>query len=659
MKAELILENIGQYRGLKKYAINSGVITIFQGKNSLGKTTIIKAVGTALSSPIVSKNLMLEANKFGILPRDKKKRAPLVNYDENMAKIILIYDGENIEIIINKDGTIKTNFNGNEMFLYSGMLTKNSKILENLASGDYEFQWIVTEMSNASKYEDLKSIVDSYIELNNVVKATLEDINKKIGKNLSENEDLIEKKKNLEEDLLKVQEDMNNIDLPGREVYENLKSQENEKKAEIKGAENQLKKINDDIVKFDKDIKVMDDEISAKDDEINDIKNKMKENKEEIDRLKDLNENEINKEIHDYQKKLDPININLGKVLWGLSVWSNLKKNKQESNICPICESNIVITLKKIEQKINNLRKEEESYENKIYDINVEIKVLENKLKDKKEKIPLLKSQIDSHDKNIRDHAMEKDNLQEEKTRMVQKGKGQLLENKKDIEALIENMNSELEKVVGEKEDYEKRYEVLVPFVEKEKELTEEIAKIEGKIEKNNEEIETYKEITLFEEKIPIEKAEEVINKLSDEFDIIIDHIINKINEQRLGAAKKFNTTIKNVMKEIDLPNIENIFLETDNYNLKIIGKGGKPLPEGSLGGAEKATIGGILQVSCKQTYLRDFPFFIGDDLILDFDPENAEKFINYLKKLAKEEDLFVLITKPTSDKEIVQVELQ
>lgn len=657
MKAELILENIGQYRGLKKYTINSGVITIFQGKNSLGKSTIIKAVGTALSSPIVSKNLMLEANKFGILPRDKKKGAPLVNYDENIAKIVLIYDGENVEIIINKDGTIKTNFNGNEVFLYSGMLIKNSRILENLASGDYEFQWIVTEMSNASKYEDLKSIVDSYIELNNVAKATLEGINNEIGKNLSENEDLIEKKKNLEEDLLKVQDDKNKIDLPGREVYDNLLAEESEKKAEIKGAKDQLKKINDDIVKFDEDIKVKDDEISAKEDEINEIKNKMKETQELIDTYKAYKENEIKTEIINYQNEIIPLNKDLGVIIERLSVFSNLKKNKIESDICPICESNIAITLEKIEHKIYDLRKEEESYENTIYDINAKKAMLDSKLKDKG-KIQILESNIISFENNIRTHEMQKSNFQDEKTKMVQKGKGKILENKKDIDAQIEKKDKELERIIGEIDDYTKRYEVLLPFVENEKTLNEEIAKIVGKIEKNNEEIETYEEITLFEEKIPIEKAENIITKLSDEFEIIIDHIINKINEQRLGAAKKFNATIKNVMEELELPNIENIYLETDNYNLKIIGKGGNLLPEGSLGGAEKATIGGILQVSCKQTYLKDFPFFIGDDLILDFDPENAEKFINYLKKLAKEEDLFVIMTRPTNDKEILQIEL-
>ena len=74
MKAKLILENIGSHRGIREYDINSGMITIFEGSNSSGKSTIIKSIATALSSPINSKNLFNEANKFGILPREGKDR---------------------------------------------------------------------------------------------------------------------------------------------------------------------------------------------------------------------------------------------------------------------------------------------------------------------------------------------------------------------------------------------------------------------------------------------------------------------------------------------------------------------------------------------------------------------------------------------------------
>ena len=135
-------------------------------------------------------------------------------------------------------------------------------------------------------------------------------------------------------------------------------------------------------------------------------------------------------------------------------------------------------------------------------------------------------------------------------------------------------------------------------------------------------------------------------------------YLIGKINDQKLGAGKKFNSTIKNVIKELQLENFEDIQINLDNYNLDIIKKGGKIQAPGSLGGAEKGIIGGILQISCKQTYLNEIPIFVGDDILLDFDPENAEKFINYLKKIAQTEDMFIIMTKPTNDPKITQIEI-
>ncbi|KKM17562.1 hypothetical protein LCGC14_1674490, partial [marine sediment metagenome] len=120
MKAEIILENIGQYQGIKRFEVNSGSITLFQGKNSLGKTTIIRAIAAAISSPITSNNLITEANKFGILPRENQD-APLVNYEEDYAKITINFAEKSFEATIQKNGKIdvKDKKMGNENFLYA------------------------------------------------------------------------------------------------------------------------------------------------------------------------------------------------------------------------------------------------------------------------------------------------------------------------------------------------------------------------------------------------------------------------------------------------------------------------------------------------------------------------------------------------------------
>ena len=267
MKGEIILENIGQYKGIKKYFLESGFITLFQGKNSLGKTTIIKSIAAALSPPIESENLIQEANKFGILPR-KGQKAPLVNFDEENAKIILKYDTEIIETTIHKDGKINSNFKGNEIFLYSSMLVKNSKIQEHLASGDYNFSWIVSEMSNAGKYEELKENIDSYKRLNDVTQALLEDINEKVGNYITEINKLTEKKEDIEPELKKVQDEIANMDLSKFPEYQKLLKEEKKKQEELKKAKSRLESQ-------EKKVKTIENEINGYDSEINSLNNQL------------------------------------------------------------------------------------------------------------------------------------------------------------------------------------------------------------------------------------------------------------------------------------------------------------------------------------------------------------------------------------------------
>ncbi|GAJ14582.1 unnamed protein product, partial [marine sediment metagenome] len=208
-------------------------ITIFEGSNSSGKSTIIKSIATALSSPITSNNLFNEANKFGILPRQDKD-SPIVNIFEDKATINLKYGKSDIHDILLKDGTVETDFKGNENFLYTGMLLKNSKIQEYLASGNDDFQWIVSEMSNGGKYEELKVLNDAYIRLADMQTIALKDINKAVGANLKNNKDLEEQKKPLSDEIKKVRDEIINFDAPELKKW-------TEKKGKI---EREIKKLN-------------------------------------------------------------------------------------------------------------------------------------------------------------------------------------------------------------------------------------------------------------------------------------------------------------------------------------------------------------------------------------------------------------------------------
>ena len=655
MKGEIILENIGQYKGIKKYDLESGFITLFQGKNSLGKTTIIKSIAAALSPPIESENLIHEANKFGILPR-KGQKAPLVNFDEENAKIILKYDKEIIETIIHKDGRINSNFKGNEIFLYSCMLFKNSKIQEHLASGDYNFSWIVSEMSNAGKYEDIKENIDSYKRLNDVSKALLEDINEKIGNYITEINKFTEKKEDIEPKLKKVQNEIANMDLSQFPEYQKLIKEEEEKQKELKiaksrfeSAEKKAKTIENEIIGYDSEINSLNNQLNKYEKGIKDIMKK-------IEALSETPTDDLKNIIIKKQEELPALSEELGKKRSYKDIFHNIKQAKIESDECIICGSNIKLTQVQVEKKIKYLKVEIDEILTKKHEIDVEIETAKNKLKEA-EKLPSEKKKL----KNAKIAMNVASNTINDLKSKNQTMEDTLKKNQGDFSIVtkqIMELNAEIEKIKKDIMDYAKNVEELNVLEKKKRKLEKEIKDLEVFIEKNKELVKENSEIELFNIKIPIEKANGIIDKISTELKEINNFLNDNINEQRKGAAKKFNSSIKNVIQELNLANFENISIDLNDFSLKIINKGGKVQPHGSLGGAEKGIIGGILQISCKQTYLPDIPFFVGDDIILDFDPENAEKFMNYLKKIAQDEDIFIVMTKPTTDTSITKIQI-
>ena len=65
-----------------------------------------------------------------------------------------------------------------------------------------------------------------------------------------------------------------------------------------------------------------------------------------------------------------------------------------------------------------------------------------------------------------------------------------------------------------------------------------------------------------------------------------------------------------------------------------------------------------ILQLSLKETYIPDVPFFLLDDVAEDFDPDRRNVIFNYLKDKAEENDWFVVVTKVREDVEKPTIKL-
>ena len=512
-------------------------------------------------------------------------------------------------------------------------------------------------MSYAGKYQVLKDSIDSYVRLNDSNLASLEDINKKIGIYIEDIEKKTKVRAEIEKRLKKVTEDKKNLDMAKVPEYQKLASQKKEKLGEVTRAKKQLKSANhrlDSIQKeletFESNLKTFESEMGKKQRYIQDID-------EKILKLKKYNIQELQDKIIKNQKELLPLSERLGQLKVFKELNNTFYQSRMESVIvCPLCENNAKITPESVRKKVNEYKVEIDEVLIKKGKFESDNETLEIKIEETK-KIPQLKKTRNQDFNSVKQKLQLKSSIEnqikQKKTELIS-----LLQDPEDLTQIIKKIHDDLDKIIKEMDTVASGYEELKSILEKEKKHEEQLQHIKVDIEKNRELIKENSEIDIFGLKVPVEKAGIVMNKLASELKKIDTYLIGKIREQKLGAGKKFNSTIKKIIKELQLENFEDIQINLDNYNLDIIKKGGKIQAPGSLGGAEKGIIGGILQISCKQTYLNEIPFFVGDDILLDFDPENTEKFINYLKKIAQTEDMFIIMTKPTNDPKITQIEI-
>ena len=267
------------------------------------------------------------------------------------------------------------------------------------------------------------------------------------------------------------------------------------------------------------------------------------------------------------------------------------------------------------------------------------------------------KNEITDIEKKIQNFSGKTAILQKEKD--TQDGKSKIIVAK--IPSYKANIQSQSKKI----EQKEKERDLIDSQREKNKETDlkvnerKNLTKNSGKVEKEISDLEfkidqsSYIEILGF--KINVSKAKMIINDLGTIIYNTNDYLILRIKEQREGAAKKFNENIKNIIKELNFSEFKEISLDLENYNLNIIRKDNTYQPINSLSGGEKVVVSSLLQISAKETYNRDIPFIVGDDIILKMDDERREVFESYLKSIAKENDWFIILTRITDEDLIVE----
>lgn len=659
MKAILKLENIGQKVGLQTLEFNSGVVTLIQGRTASGKSRIIKSYALALSYPIKSDNLINDGINFGILKGEDAEYLPLVNASQEKATIELEYDEISKKVELFKDGKININILGNQKFLYSSMLVKNSRIHNHITTGKASFRWIVDEMSLAKDYEKIKANV--LYNLDELTKEQEEDQpynpkkTSKRGeikqKKLIQKAKSVEKKKEVSDRvILEASQKEKQKQIDDFQFDEELVKKEKDTERKLTADEKNLKDITGNLEKIQRKIEELE---KQKNDtsEIDKIHSKMDKNEQRLTDLKTDKVEDLQKEIIEKQnlrsvEEQEKVRFETRKQLW-----ETVKI--EEGNKCPLCESVGIITPEHRKSKINEYNKEIKEHQILIKDYTTEINKKLNRINEINTEIPALeKQQFIDGDKIKELEQATKASVDEIALlkKKVPNIKKQILND----EELIKKTKQEL-KLILEEKDKNSEYQKLK---NESRRIDKDIGMIKERLIKIEDALEEAKSIELFSIKITdLNKAEQIINELEKIIHKSVIYLDNKIDEHRKGAAKKFNESIKNLIMELKFDTFKEIYLNLDDYQLKIIDNNEKLQELSSVSGGEKAIISSLLQISAKETYLSEIPFLIGDEIILDLDPERRDIFLNYLKKIAKENDWFIILTQITNeDLEIIEI---
>lgn len=629
MKAKLKIKNIGGFKEEKNFEFTRGKINQVEAANAMGKTTLTRSLASVLSFPIMHPQIIRESKNQGIL------RDSLLNIYEKDGYVELEYDGKKERIVMRKDSPYPEGpKNGDERFILSGMLTQEAKSIRQLIEGNADYSWIPKYLSRADRYAYFKDMIESEINESDIETSRIE---------LNEKELLAQN-----EIITMIKKERGNLIKDRDKLGERLDETKRKHIEKMKDFDHELEKISEDAIFSQEIIKSLNSDMERKKKKKEKLEEELRDINKQIDEF-DIApvEKEAHKNISKIEKKIDEKRRGISEFTTirdtfedAISVFS---QRGIEKGTCPVCEKT-EITAKQINSRLQEMEKKIEGIEEKIH-------ILSSTREDWRQKI--VKEQ--RHAEDLESTKKEKEyNIRELKNLLEFKEK-ELEDKKSDLAKLNKKENV----IIGERKVIDKETDSW------EKESHEALKNIEEKLNKVNPRLEDetrkiqQSSFTLFKEnKVTLQQAKSHWHKYKDMLSNIKEYLGQKQHEHEEKAITDFNKTVKKVMAEIGFSEFDQIALDRNTKELKVIRPGFKLQTLESLCTTEKYSIAILLQIALKKTYLPHIPFFIVDEIFINYDKDKKKKVTEYLERMAKEQNLFVIITrlpeKPFQDIRVV-----
>jgi DNA repair exonuclease SbcCD ATPase subunit len=641
MKASLRLKNIGGIRE-GDYVFNSDTLNIVESANSSGKTSIVKGLVGILSMPktgVYSELAFDEALKLGVKTDPHNPFEGFVNVHADKGTVELEFDGVNEKYVVQQNGDLlSTPEQGDERFLLAGVLSNNSRVLRQLRGLDRrepdDFRWAVEELSHAQRYstiaEILKTWEEDFVEKQELVKKSLHDL-----------QPLLEQQSVLETKLGKLDSETNALTAKLRdtrfEVDKLVKDRDDALKEVNRLKEAIQRKEIERTRKSTTELTPKLHEIEKEEARKKQIESKLKQNREEIASLleKEKRKSEIEKEVNELLERRNTLD---GMLNLYLMAETNIHEKQSGKLACPLCKVGSV-TYKEIAQSIADYRKQRESLNSEILRLNQEKQTMLIQLMKAQELEKSLRATIFEQDDKISHLKRQLAGPQEEIRQIesvIRDHLKKLETNQKAFDALNKEISTRTDVALSRE------------FDEKNK-LRSKIHEELGRIRQRISELSAIEILGLvFEPKVAAPICSEVVEVLKDR----IAYLEKRAGEEREQAAKRFNENVNLLMSSLNFQEFRTVRLTgSPNYRIYVERydprkKDYKSQEIGTLSTSEKLAISIILQIALKETYLKNLPFLIIDDVLEDFDSERRDKVIDYLKEKVEKEGWFIIATR-------------
>lgn len=602
---------------------DSGLALIY-GDNSVGKSSIIRAIAAAISYDASNRDsrILEEQKLLGILHDGSKSNLGLIRVGTDEAHIKLSGSSINETALISRNGRFK---GSNPGFVITNVLSDVSWIMRILThtTSDKISDYLKGFNDMILRYDD---VIDRIGNTKKELFQKIQDLNRMLKESSEAKKQVREKRKVLEETKQKLK-------ALSEKLSEDAKRDPNKEK--------RISEINKQITEKEKLIGESTKAIEELEKGVRDNKATIAQLSEQINRMEESRKNLL-KTIEEYSgADIESIprieeEINLLKekrskeqVLYDIlkRTHSMLEKEHSGEVVCPLCGSS-KINPKDVERIAAEKDEAIRVFDSKISTLSRRAGDLNEISKRKRN----LTQQISGMDNNI---LRSKDDLKQYE-QDAEKSKVKLHEAETKMADLVRQRDDLQIAISGDDSDEK----------EKLKKMQTQIRTLESDI-KDLEGSQKYSQINIFGANYPVEaKTLDIFDKgvmtsLSD----IESHFQELSETEKTKLKDEFNRSIKGILKEMSFD--LDIYVD-NNFNIlarKKTDDGYRTLETQNLSRSEQATIALTLQLALANGYSPNIPLILCDGIYEYFDEERRKKVLTYADEFGKKHNRTIIMT--------------